>query len=123
MQVISDLQLKKIVHDYSEQKCSFTNMFKIFMRIYNFYEYASIPYNKNKFTTNKIILGITLSGQSECNLMTIEQGMNSAFYLIAFEGLTGIVFIHGVQLGGQLMGKFCPGRTSQTLRYENFILG
>ena len=48
----------------------------------------------------------------------------SAFYPIALKGFRGIVFIHGVWMGGSVgeWGKLCPDCILETVRYRKLIL-
>ena len=48
------------------------------------------------------------------------------FYPTALKGCQGIVFTHGVRMGGWVGGRreiVCPGCISETLRCRKFILG
>ena len=48
------------------------------------------------------------------------------FYPTAFKGCRGIVFTHGVRMGGRSGGRqeiVCPGCISETVRCRKFILG
>ena len=56
--------------------------------------------------------------------------MISFFYLTALKGCRGIVFTHGVRMGGQASWrvcgrreKVCPGCISETIRCRKLILG
>ena len=44
------------------------------------------------------------------------------FYPTALKDCQGIVFTYGVRMGGQVAGKVCPGRISETVRCK-LILG
>ena len=49
-----------------------------------------------------------------------------SFYPAALKGCQGIVFTHGVQMGGRWGGrreKVCPGCISETVRCRKLILG
>ena len=55
---------------------------------------------------------------------------NSSFYPTALKGCRGIVFTHGVQMGGRAScraggrrEKVCPGCISETVRCRKLILG
>ena len=48
------------------------------------------------------------------------------FYPTALKGCRGIVFTHGVRMGGRVGGLreiVCPGCISETVRCRKFILG
>ena len=45
------------------------------------------------------------------------------FYPTALKRCRGIVFTHGVRMGGWAAGKVCPGCISETVRCRKFILG
>ena len=52
--------------------------------------------------------------------------VNKHFYPTALKGCRGIVFIHGVRMGGQVGGRreiVCPGCISETVRCRKLILG
>ena len=44
-------------------------------------------------------------------------------YPTALEACRSIVFTHGVRMGGQTVGKVCPGCISETVRCRKLILG
>ena len=48
-----------------------------------------------------------------------------SFYPTALKGCRGIVFTHGVRMGGWSVGrvKVCPGYISETVRCRKLILG
>ena len=45
------------------------------------------------------------------------------FYPTALKGCRGIVFTHGVRMGGRRGEIVCPGCISETVRCRKFILG
>ena len=45
------------------------------------------------------------------------------FYPTALKGCQGIVFTHGVRMGGRPAGKVCPACISETVRCRKLILG
>ena len=52
--------------------------------------------------------------------------MTLFYYPTAFKGCRGIVFTHGVRMGGQVGGWWeivCPGCISETVRCRKLILG
>ena len=49
-----------------------------------------------------------------------------AFYPTTLKGCRGVVFTHGVRMGGRVGGgkeKVCPGYISETVRCRKLILG
>ena len=49
-----------------------------------------------------------------------------SFYPTALKGCRGIVFTHGVRMGGRVGGRreiVCPGCISETVRCRKLILG
>ena len=58
--------------------------------------------------------------------MGFSSGFYNDFYPTALKGCRGIVFTHGVQMGGWAGGqweKVCPGCISETVRCRKLILG
>ena len=52
--------------------------------------------------------------------------LNISFYPTALKGCQGIVFTHGVRMGGRVGGRreiVCPGCISETVRCRKLILG
>ena len=51
--------------------------------------------------------------------------VNNCFYPIALKGCRGIVFTHGVRMGGRAgwREEVCPGCISETVRCRKLILG
>ena len=58
------------------------------------------------------------------NLAAIFQVLEDLndFYPTALKGCRGIVFTHGLQMGGR-REKVCPGCISEIVRYRKLILG
>ena len=59
---------------------------------------------------------------------TLRQDAISSFYPTALKGCRGIVFTHGVWMGGRASGRaageiVCPGCISETVRCRKLILG
>ena len=51
---------------------------------------------------------------------------HTVFYPTVLKGCRGIVFTHGIRMGGRMGGwreKVCPGCISETVRCRNLILG
>ena len=71
---------------------------------------------------NANLLTDYISAVSDC----IARMLACHFYPTALKGCWGIVFTHGVRMGGRVGArreKVCPGCISETIRYRKLILG
>ena len=72
------------------------------------------------------VIDILFCNYSTNEFLTIQNISGASFYPTALKGCRGIVFTHGVRMGGQVGGRreiVCPGCISETVRCRKLILG